>query len=257
MRTPTLTDTSTTMMKIKTMTSKELTAPDPFNRARRGFGSQAAPFCSTMPCAFIDWLFGWLIFEGSPSTGRIPNFLSLCYVIGSARVSFSVMPACISSRMAIALRTSALQKLQYWCVLALCPKRLQTKQTPARARFRTTEPSSPACVCSCPATPRNRKRWREERFSLSLTDTVVFLWNHAPNTRSVRNPRRQSPSFFSRSVQTASFLSDLFCLVLFSFESEHFLSPSWKILWAAMQMAAMELKHHVYFRKKSHPLDIL
>lgn len=81
--------------------------------ARRGFGSQAAPFCSTMPCAFIDWLFGWLIFEGSPSTGRIPNFLSLCYVIGSARVSFSVMPACISSRMAIALRTSALQKLQY------------------------------------------------------------------------------------------------------------------------------------------------
>lgn len=33
MRTPTFTDTSTTMMKIKTMTSKELTAPDPFNRA--------------------------------------------------------------------------------------------------------------------------------------------------------------------------------------------------------------------------------
>ena len=35
------------------------------------------------------------------------------------------------------------------------------------------------------------------------------------------------------------------------FESDHFLAPSWKTLWTAMPMAAMELKHRVCFPTKT------
>ena len=35
------------------------------------------------------------------------------------------------------------------------------------------------------------------------------------------------------------------------FESDHFLAPSWKTVWTAMPMAAMELKHRVCFPTKT------
>ena len=161
----------------------------------------------------------------------------------------------MSSRMAAARHSSASQNLRIsslGSLLLMCSGTLSkmSKQTSARARFRTTDHSSLASVCSCPATPRYRTLWHEEKFPFSFSDTVVFLWNHAPNTWSVRNPRQESPSFYPTLLQTTSLVSALSCLAFF-FESDHFLAPSWKTLWTAMPMAAMELKHRVCFPTKT------
>ena len=140
---------------------------------------------------------------------------------------------------------SALWDLCCWCALALYPNCLPPKQTPVRARFRTTDPSSPACICSCLATPRCQTLWQAEKFPFSFSDTVVYLSNHAPNTRSVRNPRQESPSFYPTFLQTASLVSASPTLLCF-FESDNFLSPSKKTLWTAM-----ELEHRVCFPTKT------
>ena len=151
---------------------------------------------------------------------------------------------------------SALWDLCCWCALALYPNCLPTKKTPVRARFRTTDPSLPACICSCPATPRYRTLWQAEKFRFSFSDTVVFLWNHAPNTRPVRNPRQESPSFYPTFLQTASLVSAVSCFALFFRKRQ----LPFALLENTMDSPANG-SHGTgtprLFPDKNHPLDIL
>ena len=141
------------------------------------------------------------------------NTIGWCvFVAASAKVRFPVecIAACLhgwprpDTQTPLRISRSALWDLCCWCVLAFYPKCLPTKQTSACARSQTTDLLSPSCVCPCPATPRYRTLWHAEKFPLSFSDTVVFLWNHAPNTRSVGNPPQESPSFYPTFLQTPS-----------------------------------------------------
>ena len=151
--------------------------------------------------------------------------------------AFAAAPAEIQNLLrciAACLLRLDLWALCCWCALVIYPKCLRKKQTPARVRFRTTDRSSPADFCSYAALPRSRKRWHEKKFP-DFSDTVVFFWNHAPNTRSVRNLRRGSPFFVLKFVQTAFLLVALSCLALFLFRKPPL--PPWA------NLASVPLQH--------------
>ena len=77
----------------------------------------------------------------------------------------------------------------------------------ARSRFQNAGLSSAADVCSRPATPRNRTRWRVERFSFSFSDKLAFHGNRTPNTRPVQTQLQEWPFFFSAFLHTTLLLS--------------------------------------------------
>ena len=81
------------------------------------------------------------------------------------------------------------QRHRYWHVLVFKTRRLF------------------ADVCSRPATPRNRTRWRVERFSFSFSDKLAFHGNRAPNTRPVQTQLQEWPFFFSAFLHTTLLLS--------------------------------------------------
>ena len=129
---------------------------------------------------------------------------------------------------------------------------MPTKQTSARARFRTTYPGSPACVCSCPATPR------ADIEHYGMRKSVLFLFRIQWSFFEIRLPtldqfetlvKNRSPSI-QRSCKLHLSCQPSPSLLCF-FESDHFLAPSWKILWTAVPMAAMELKRLVCFPTKT------
>ena len=68
---------------------------------------------------------------------------------------------------------SALPDLCCWCVLDLFSECLPTKQTPARARFRTAGLSP--CVCSCPAMPRSRTDGMRNSFRFIFRRDPAFV----------------------------------------------------------------------------------
>ena len=184
------------------------------------------------------------------------------FVAASAEIRFPLecIAACLlrwprpDTQAPLRISGSALWDLCCWCALALYPKCLPTKQTSVRARFRTTYPGSPACVCSCPATPR------ADIEHYGMRKSVLFLFRIQWSFFEIMLPtldqfetlvKNRSPSI-QRSCKLHLSCQPSPALLCF-FESDHFLAPSWKTLWPAMPMAAMELKHLVCFPTKTIP----
>ena len=156
----------------------------------------------------------------------------------------------MSFRMAASRRSSASRNLQLRSLGSLLLIYFGARSK-VSANKTDTGTSSPACVCSCPAPTQNQTRWYAEKL-----DTVVFFWNHAPNTRLARNPRRGSPAFFPTFVQTASLLSALSCLALF-FRKRTLLFAVLENTLDSNAKGRHGTETKCLFPYKNHPLDVL
>ena len=122
---------------------------------------------------------------------------------------------------------SALPDLCCWCVLDLFSECLPTKQTPARARFRTAVLSP--CVCSCPAMPRSRTDGMRNSFRFIFRRDQAFVEILLPTFDQLEPFLKDRLPSFQRSC--ILHLTCQKCLSFLSlFESDPVLLPFWKIL---------------------------
>ena len=190
--------------------------------------------------------------------------LRFCCCFGRNSIS-SGMYRRMSSPMAAARHSSASQNLRIsslGSLLLMCSGALSkmfANETDIGTCSLSNCISWIACLrllVSSNASRRHRTLWHAEKCPFSFSDTVVFLWNHAPNTRSVRNPRQESLSFYPTFLQTASLVSALSCLALF-FRKRPLPCAVLENTLASHANGSHGTETPRLFPNKNHPLDIL